>query len=213
MKKIQLKKNVVVSLYITSFLLLLGSVLYMTQINKISYDLDEEEKVVKENNEVVYVEEDLPVIVNETNIMKPYKDEKVTIINNYYDYQKDTDTQQNSIIYYENTYIQNSGICYGSKEKFDVIAIADGEVTDVKEDELLGNIVEITHKNNIVSVYQSLGEVQVKKGAKITQGSIIGTSGSSNIEKDLGIHVHFELIIDGKNVNPEEFYGKNIDEV
>lgn len=212
MKKVRVKKSVVVALYMTSFLLLLGSIIYMTQINNISYDIADEQTEDPVTEEVVepLPEENIPVVNTSTNIIKPFTDGEITISKNYYDYKSDSENQKNAIIFYENTYIQNSGICYGGKDNFDVVAIAPGKVTNVKEDELLGKIIEITHANNVVSVYQSLSDVNVKIDDEVSSGQLLGKSGTSNIEKDLGSHLHFELIVDGKNVNPEEFYNKDI---
>ena len=131
----------------------------------------------------------------------------------FYDYQADAKEQEKSLILSENTYIQSSGASYGGKENFEVVAILDGTVTDVKEDNLLGKIIEISHGNEVISVYQSLSDVKVKKDDKITQGQVIGTSGTANIDKDLGNHLYFELIVKGSNVNPEEYYDKKINEL
>ena len=60
--------------------------------------------------------------------------------------------------------MQNSGVSYGGKESFDVVAILDGTVTNVAEDKLLGNVIEIKHDNDMISSYQSLSAVNVKKG-------------------------------------------------
>ena len=120
-------------------------------------------------------------------IIRPYSDQDITIGKNFYNYQK------NSIVYYENTYMQNSGIDYIRKDVFDVIAVLDGTVISISNNELLGNTIEIKHDNNIISVYQSLSTVAVKEGDAIKQGQVIGKSGTSNINKDLGNHLHFEL--------------------
>ena len=211
MKKVRIKKSVVVALYMTSFLLLLGSIIYMNQINNISYDIeDDQTEEIQEEVVEPLPEENIPVVNTSTNIIRPYTDSEIAISKNYYDYKSDNENQKNAILFYENTYIQNSGICYGGKENFDVVAIAPGKVTNVKEDELLGKIVEITHVNNVVSIYQSLSEVNVKVDDEVSSGQLIAKSGTANIEKELGSHLHFELIVDGKNVNPEEFYDKDI---
>ena len=47
-------------------------------------------------------------------IMKPYTAENVEIGKNYYDYEAEETNQEGSIIYYENTYIQNTGVDYTS---------------------------------------------------------------------------------------------------
>ena len=153
------------------------------------------------------------MVATDKKIERPYKDTDIKILKNYYDYKGDEESQINSIIVYNNTYLQNSGICYGGKDKFDVTAILDGKVTDVKNDETLGTIVQIEHENNIISVYQSLSDVKVKVGDTVSQGDIIASSGENNLNKDLGTHLYFELIVNGQNVNPENYFDKTINEI
>ena len=98
--------------------------------------------------------------------------------------------------------MQNSGIDFIYENKFDVIAVLDGVVTNVKEDELLGKIVEVNHNNEFVSIYQSLSEVKVKKGDSVTQGQVLGISGTNKLDKALGNHLHFEFYAEGQIVNP-----------
>ena len=156
---------------------------------------------------------DTPVIATDKVIQKPYSEEKVKIGKYYYDYKDTREEQQNAIIYYEGSYIQNSGIDYIYDQKFDVVSIYDGTVIKVVEYELLGKTVEVKHDNNIISVYQSLSEVNVKNGDTIKQGEKIGVSGNSKINSELGNHLHFELYINGQVSNPEECYNKKIDEL
>lgn len=121
--------------------------------------------------------------------------------------------KKNSIIYYEGTYIPSTGITYKGKDTFDVVAILSGTVTSVHQDEILGNVIEIKHENNIVSIYQSLGEVSVKENDQVTQGQVIGKSGNSNIDKDSGNHLYFEISINNKTVNPLNYIGKKTNEI
>lgn len=155
-------------------------------------------------------EEEQPVINETTKILNPYLDENVTIGKNYYDYKADSKTQENSIIYHDNTYMQNSGVDFVNKNIFDVISILDGSVTDVKEDETLGKVIEIKHDNNYISLYQSLSEVSVKKGDMVKQGQVIGKSGTNELDKELGNHLHFELYLDGQVVNPTLYLNKEL---
>jgi len=107
--------------------------------------------------------------------------------------------------------MQNSGVDYSiGNDSFDVNAILDGTVISVKEDALFGNVVEIRHSNDMISVYQSLGTVNVKKDDVVKQGDVIGTSGLSNIDKELGNHLHFEILHNGQVVNPENYYDKQL---
>lgn len=159
------------------------------------------------------MEEEVPVVNTQPTIIRPYNDTEIKVLKSYYDYQADETSQQNALIYHDNTYMQNSGVAYGGKDNFDVIAILDGEVVEVKEDKLLGKIVQVKHDNEIISIYQSLSETSVNKGDTIKQGQVIGKSGTSNISTDLGSHLLFELIINGSTVNPEEYYDKLVSEI
>ena len=155
---------------------------------------------------------EIAVMNEKVRIINPYLDSSVTIGKNYYDYKGTAESQEKSIVYYDGTYMQNSGIDYVSETEFDVVSILDGEVIEVKEDNALGKIVEVKHKKNYISVYQSLSNVTVKKGDIISQGQVIGKSGTNELDKAIGNHLHFELFYDGKVVNPIEHLNKEIEE-
>ena len=159
------------------------------------------------------IDKDIPVVATKIIINKPYIDSSVKVVKNYYDYLSSSEEQEKSIVYYENTYMQNSGIDLSSGNVFDVVSILDGEIISVKEDELLGKIVEIRHENELISVYQSLSEINVKENDKVLANQVIGKSGESNVNKDLGNHLHFELYHHGKVVNPINYFDKNVDEL
>ncbi len=156
---------------------------------------------------------DVPVVGSSSSIVRPYLDNSVSIAKTFYDYTGEESEQENSIIYYEGTYMQNSGVDYAKDSVFDVISILDGTVISVEDSDILGKTIQIRHSNDLISVYQSLSETSVKKDDQVIQGQIIAKSGTSNINKDLGNHLHFELYYKGKIVNPEEYYNKSIDEL
>jgi len=159
---------------------------------------------------------DTPVVSTDPKqviVIRPYSDNNVTIGKNFYNYQADEKTQENSIVNYENTYIQNSGIDYIKNENFNVISILDGTVISVNNNDFLGNTIEIQHDNNFISIYQSLSTVTVKEGDSVAQGQVLGKSGTCRINEKLGNHLHFELFKEGQVVNPEEYYNKNIKDI
>ena len=210
MKKYKLKKPAVLLLGSISLFAFLGA---MFAFEKTFFENALEEKEFDYVSQTIF-EDDVPVVNTTPTIIRPYTNTNVKIVKDFYDYQADEEKQQNSIIYYESTYLQNSGISYGGVEEvFDVVTILDGKVTSIKEDNTLGKIVEVRHTNDMISVYQSLSEVTVKENDEIKQGTIIGKSGSSNISKELNNHLHFELIIKGQIVNPENYYDKKVDEL
>ena len=156
---------------------------------------------------------DIPVVSTSSKIVRPYLDSKVSIYKTFYDYQGEADNQEKSIILYEDTYMQNSGVDYTSDSSFDVISILDGTVINVYENKILGTSIEVRHSNELISVYQSLSDVTVKEGDNVIQGQILAKSGLSNINKELSNHLHFELYYKGSIVNPEEYYNKSVDEL
>ena len=170
------------------------------------------DKTQEENNHVnkTIFENKIPVVKTEETIARPYVDSTIKIKTNFYNPKDDEETQKNSLILFENTYLPSTGIDYASDYDFDVVSILDGIVVTVKEDQTLGKIIEIKHNDNIISTYQSLSEVLVKEGDEVKQGTLIGKSGTSNIQKDMGSHLHFELTIDSKTVDPEEYYDKEL---
>lgn len=210
MKNYRLKKPAVIGISALGLLAFLGT---MFVVEKSFFEDNLKEPDFDYVSQTIF-EDDIPVVNTKPSIIRPYTDTEVKIVKDFYDFQADEEKQQNSIIYYESTYLQNSGIAYGGKEEaFDVVSILDGTVVSVKEDNTLGKIVEVRHSNDIVSVYQSLSEISVKENDEIKQGTIIGKSGSSNISKELNNHLHFELIIKGQIVNPENYYDKKVDEL
>ena len=212
MKKRKLKPFVVTMLYVFSVALLLGGVYVVENIisNQTLKNTEDVEEVSDVVEDVVPVVEDVPVVATEPIIRRPYSNGGVKIVKNYYDYQGDENVQEDSLVYYGNTYMQNSGVDYGMETEFEVVSILDGTVMEVLDDEVMGKTIKIKHNNDLISVYQSLGSVDVKVDDPVTQGMIIGKSGLSNVSKDLGNHLHFEIYYQGKVINPETCYDKTV---
>lgn len=208
MENRRLRKSTVYLLYSIGFVLLVG-VAYLIESTFTTRHLDDTTYV----GDTIIKDKVKPVVADNKKILRPYVDGEVKILKNYYDYKGTEESQENSITLYNKTYLQNSGICYGGKEDFDVLSILDGKVTDVKEDDVLGTTVVIEHEPNIISVYQSLKDVNVKVNDQVAAGDKIAKAGTNNLNKDLNNHLHFELMINGVNVNPEEYYDKFVNEI
>ena len=209
MKKLRLKKGAIIGAYLIAFSLTGMSAFFVSQNMQVNNQPEEDIEYV--NSSIIDDNEgEQEVIKEETKIVKPYTDENVQTLKYFYDYLGEANTQEKSILYHENTYIQNSGMDFGLEELFDVVAVLDGTVVDVREDELLGTIVEIKHDNDFISSYQSLSEVSVKKNDTVTQGQVIGKSGTNTIDQDLGNHLHFELYKSGEVVDPSKYFDQVI---
>lgn len=206
----RLKKPVIYSLYALAFCMLLGG-LFLLELN--TNKLDSEEQDYQYVSKTNLEDEEVPVVSTKTTIIRPYNDSDVTIVKNFYDYKATEDEQKESIIYYENTYMPSNGISYGKEEEFSVIAILDGKVTSVKEDNTLGNVVTIEHDNGIISTYQSIKDITVKEGSQVKQGDTIATSSTSNISSDLNNHLYFEISVNDQILNPENCFDKTLDEI
>ena len=86
----------------------------------------------------------------------------------------------------------------------EVRAICDGEVSEVKKDEMLGCVVKLTHNDGICSIYANLSEdIPVAKGDVIKGGDVVGKVGNSAISECLDEpHLHLEVTENGKHIDP-----------
>ena len=208
MKKLRLKKGAIIGAYLIAFSLTGMSAFFVSQNMQANNPTEEDIEYV--NSSIIDDKEDREVIKEDVKMVKPYTNEEVQILKYFYDYQAEAANQEKSILYHENTYIQNSGMDFGLTDTFDVVSVLDGTVVDVREDELLGTVVEIKHDNDFISSYQSLSEVSVKKNDAIKQGQVIGKSGTNTIDQDLGNHLHFELYKSGEVVDPSKYFDQVI---
>lgn len=205
----QLKKSVAYSLYAISFTLLVGGIAILGFATKRASE--PEYQYVSKG--ILDYEENIKVVNTSKTITRPYTDSNVKIVKSYYDYKGEAESQERSLIFYEDTYMQSSGVAYSKGEAFDVVSILEGTVKEIKEDTTLGNIITIEHENSITSVYQSVSDITVKAGDKVTSGQIIAKSSTSNISTELENHLYFELIVNGICVDPENYYDKSINEL
>ncbi len=86
---------------------------------------------------------------------------------------------------------------------------ATGDGTIVKAGKSYGGYgyqVEIDHGFGYVTKYAHLskGSIKVKKGDKVTRGDVIALSGNTGLSK--GPHLHYEVMKDGKRVNPIDYF-------
>lgn len=179
------------------------------------------------DNDIVYTNEDGTTVVNKTTdpetlallqevIKSPLEGEEVTVAKSYYDQTADTTTQVNSLFYYkvgETMYSHESkGISLKdtNNETVNVVASLSGKVASVKDEILKGTVVTIEHENGVETVYTGVYNVEVEVGDEVEQGSILGTTGLSQLEPDSGNVIHFEVLKDEVKVNPETVIDKKL---
>lgn len=207
MTKRKLKGYVLPTLYMTCIGIIVLSLTFITKDLKTS---NGEDTTYVMN---ALVDEVKPVINTEqTTAIKPFTSDKVNVNKTFYDKNDTPEVQEKSLIYYENTYLQNSGIIYSSAEEFEIIASLDGTVVDVKQDEILNTVVYLSHDNNITTIYYGLKDVTVKVNDKISQGEKIGKSNCNKFSSEKNSML-FEVNNNGQVINPEQLYTTNSNEL
>jgi len=98
------------------------------------------------------------------------------------------------------------GIDYAAATGTPVYAAGDGRVVSSGYSRANGNYVFIQHANNIKTHYLHLHKRAVKSGAKVKQGEIIGSVGSTGLAT--GPHLHYEFLLDGVHRNPRTILDK-----
>lgn len=210
MKTKRLKKFVLPTVYVMVIGVLFISISFLGNVlqSKIEYG-NMAVSALKSNVTPVGKNDDIV----ESKIERPYVSSDVSISKSFYDMKDEEATQQNSLVYYENTYLQNSGVLYSANNPFDVISAYDGTVTNVSKDEILGNFVEITHNSNLKTIYYSLSDVQVKKDDTVISGDVIGKSGDNSLNGETENCLLFEVYHNGTAIDPEDFYNMNIEDL
>ena len=197
MKVRRLRKFVIPTIYTIALAALFISILIIGK----TYNSFTNEDI---NSHVVnaIVDDDSKAVMNETEnkMIKPFANDNVTISKNFYDKDATEEEQQNSLIYYENTYMQNSGVLYTSENAYDIVATLDGKISDIK------TVIEIDHDNEIKTVYQSVDNIKVKVGDEVKQGDVIATSGANKLNNTNKNCLLFEVYQKGQLVNPEKMF-------
>lgn len=90
----------------------------------------------------------------------------------------------------------------------EVLAVADGTVTNIWEDPFMGMCISIEHSGNAVSVYKNLSKDVadgIVIGCAVKAGDTIGTIGETAMnEIAQEPHLHYELSVAGKIVDPKD---------
>jgi len=94
------------------------------------------------------------------------------------------------------------GIDYGCPMGTPILASSDGVVTFIgRLKEGYGNYIIISHPENYATLYAHLSEILVRENQRISIGQVIGKSGSTG--NSTGPHLHFELRINGIQIDPK----------
>lgn len=97
----------------------------------------------------------------------------------------------------------HDGVDFAGKEDSKVAAVASGVVTWASDRYGYGNLVEINHGNGYITRYGHNKKILVKLGDKVEKGGELALMGSTG--RSTGPHVHFEVLQNGRTVNPAKY--------
>ena len=87
-----------------------------------------------------------------------------------------------------------------------MLAVAQGVVTWAGQREGYGVLVEVNHGNGYVTRYAHNSRVLVAAGDTVQRGQAVAVVGSTG--RSTGPHVHFEVLKDGRQIDPMAFIGR-----
>ena len=100
----------------------------------------------------------------------------------------------------------HKGLDFAGKKGSEVITVGDGVVSWAGKRSGYGNLIEVNHGNGYSTRYGHNQKHLVKIGDKVKKGQQIALMGSTG--RSTGPHVHFELLRNGKTVNPSKYIAK-----
>jgi len=92
---------------------------------------------------------------------------------------------------------------FAAQKGTEVVAVAAGEVLSVYYDENYGNVIMIDHLNEYATLYAHLATTFFESNSTVEKGetiALVGNTGNSSAP-----HLHYEIMFEGKNVDPEEY--------
>ncbi|MBR6802132.1 MAG: M23 family metallopeptidase [Eubacteriaceae bacterium] len=163
---------------------------------------DEISQVVSEDAEddIGDIVQDVSASANDIKLSRPVSADRIVM-----DYSYDTDPVYSKTF---NEYrSDHTGVDYAAKDGEEVFAAAEGKVSDLYEDERLGFTVVVAHEG-FETRYSNLQRgMLVSVGDEVTPETALGRVGSSAIyESGEDSHVHFSVYVDGKCVDPKEYF-------
>ncbi|MFV3073854.1 peptidoglycan DD-metalloendopeptidase family protein [Niveispirillum fermenti] len=104
---------------------------------------------------------------------------------------------------FTNDWASHTGLDLVAREGSPVTLPAAGRVIRAGYDPGYGNMVEVDHGFGIHTRYAHMKKISVKRGENLDPGRALGTLGSTG--RSSGPHLHYEVLLDGKPVNPLRF--------
>ncbi len=97
----------------------------------------------------------------------------------------------------------HEGVDWVAKPGSDILAAAGGVVVYARRHPQYGNMIEIDHGNGFVTRYAHAEKLAAAVGDVVVRGQKVATVGSTG--RSTGPHLHFEVLKNGKPLNPRRF--------
>ena len=97
----------------------------------------------------------------------------------------------------------HEGIDVSAPMGAEIEAPAAGIVTDVKWEEGYGNMLTVDHGYGLVTRYAHCSKILVARGTRVKRGQKVALVGSTGLST--GPHLHYEVWVNGKPVNPMKY--------
>lgn len=103
----------------------------------------------------------------------------------------------------------HEGLDFSAPIGTEIYVTGDGVVKTVHKSAIgYGNYVEVDHGFGYTTLYAHMSEFKVRVGQKVKRGEVIGFVG--NTGKSTGPHLHYEVRIKGKAVNPTHYFFQDL---
>lgn len=132
--------------------------------------------------------------------------DQMTILQDFYDVTASEESQENSLLVFNQTYETSNGVTISIEgEPFEIFAAMSGTVKEVNLDPFLGDEIVLEHEDGLVTQYRSVKEILVKVGDHVQQGQAMATSTENEFNPTAGVHLQFEVFENGEAVNPRNY--------
>lgn len=97
----------------------------------------------------------------------------------------------------------HEGVDLDANLRDNIYAAEQGVVVKAGNGRGYGKMVRIKHPGGFETVYAHMSKIKVKEGDRVKKGQVVGKAGNTGTSS--GVHLHFEIIKDGKPVNPQSY--------
>ena len=106
------------------------------------------------------------------------------------------------------TFKDHKGLDFSAPRGTPIYATGDGTVVKAHFSGSYGNVIYINHGHGFETRYAHMSKLAVKKGDFVKRGQVIGKVG--NTGNSVSSHLHYEVLVNGKNVNPINFFQRDL---